>query len=336
MENFVRRKNQGIPAFAGMTIISIILITGTLLAEGSGGFAGSFLRVGLGARGMAMGNAQVASADNGFGMYYNPAGLSRLEKRQFALSYSSMSLDREFNFIGLSAPLPPFAGAAIGWINSGVGDLSALNSVGENVGEINNGLNAIYGAFSMNMVKLLQMDGLLQNTRDDLITIGIAVKFLREGISDDEEFDYSGSGFGFDFGVMIRPVDQLTIGYQLKDVNASLKSNTNDLFSRGIETENAFPTTQKAGVFFQTPVKNLAIAYDFEWNDKGTEKQHVGAEYLMDIAAIRAGYDTDHLTLGGGLIFHPFKSSSMILDYAFVGDVVDEGVSHIFSWRFLF
>ena len=322
-------------AIASQSLLLLLLLPAVVLAEGSGGFAGAFLRIGLGARGTAMGNAQVATADNGFGMYYNPAGASRLKNTQFALSYSSMSLDRQFNYIGFSIPLPPFAGASVGWINSGVGDLVGYNSIGEASGNIDTSLNAIYGAFSLNIIELLQMDGLAGNTRKDLLSFGIAVKYLRESISDADVFDYTGKGFGFDFGLMLRPHDRLTIGYQLKDVNASLKSNTNELFTRGIESQNQFPVTQKIGAYYHLPVEGLAVAYDFEWNSKGTEKHHIGAEYLIGNAALRGGYDNDHLTLGGGLLFHPLNQS-MVLDYAFVAPAVDEGSSHIFSWRFLF
>ena len=307
-----------------------------LCAEGSGGFSGAFLRIGLGARAMAMGNAQVASADNGYGIYYNPAGLPHLEKRQFALSYSSMSLDRNFNYIGLASPLPPFAGAAIGWINSGVGNLRAYNSVGEDVGAINHGLNAIYAAFAVNIVQLAQLDGSMTNVRQDLLTVGLAVKFLRGNISDDADFDYKGDGFGFDFGLMLRPHERLSLGYQLKDINAGLKSNTNDLFDRGTEVANTFPRSQKLGAFYHTPLQGLAVAYDFEWNDKGTEKHHFGVEYVTAVAIARAGYDDSRLTLGGGLQFQAYKRIHMILDYAFIDSVIDEGLSHVFSWRFLF
>jgi hypothetical protein len=316
-------------------ILLLLLLPTIAFAEGSAGFAGAFLRIGLGARGTAMGNAQVATADNGFGIYYNPAGISRLKNTQVSLSYSSMSLDRQFNYVGFSVPLPPFAGAAFGWINSGVGELVGYNSIGEVSGSIDNSLNAIYGSFSLNIIELIQMDGLAQNVRKDLLSFGIAVKYLRESISDPDAFDYTGKGFGFDFGLILQPHERLTIGYQLKDVNASLKSNTNDLFSRGIESPNKFPVSQKLGAYYHLPITGLSAAYDFEWNSKGTEKHHFGVEYLIGNAALRGGYDNDHVTLGGGLLFHPLNQS-IVLDYAFVAPAVDEGSSHIFSWRFLF
>lgn len=322
--------------YLSVTFLVVSFFMTNVFAEGNGGFSGSFLRVGLGARALAMGNAQVATANNGYGIYYNPAALPDLEKRSFSISYSNMSLDRKFNYIGFSLPLPPFAGASIGWINSGVGDLRAYNSNGQDVGEINHGLNAFYAAFALRIVALAQKDNQLSNLPPDLISIGIAVKILREGLNDNADFDYKGKGFGIDLGLMLKPHKRLTLGYQLKDINASLSSNTNDLFERGSDLDNNFPLFQKAGLYYLTPLNWLGVAYDFEWSSKGETKHHLGAELSSSIAHGRLGYDNDHFTIGGGLEFKAYKSFYMTLDYAFVDDVVDEGVSHVFSWQFLF
>ena len=319
-----------------IVILAAVMATVPLLAEGNGSFSGAFLRIGLGARGMAMGNAQVATANNGYGAYYNPAALPVLENRQFAMSYSSMSLDRRFNYVGIAIPMKPVAGASFGWINSGVGDLRSYNSIGEDTGEFNHGLNAIYGSFGLKLIALAQADKQLMSLPADLINIGLSVKFLLEDVSDNEEFNYDGSGFGVDLGLLLNLHRNFKVGYQLKDLNASLSSNTNDLFERGSSLDNNFPTTQKVGVYYNTPLEWASVAYDFEWSNKGTEKHHVGAELRSDIATGRFGYDHDHLTLGGGLIFSATRGIRMALDYAFIDDVVDEGVSHVFSWRFLF
>jgi len=318
-------------------LCSVLIMSSLVFAEGNGGFAGSFLRIGLGARGIAMGNAQVASADYGYGVYYNPGALPMMKDRQFSASFSSMSLDRKFNYVGLALPLKPFGGFSIGWINSGVNDLRAYNSVGQDVGEVEHGLNAIYASFGLQILRLVQADGQLTNLPPNLINVGISAKFLREGLSDNEQFDYNSNwGFGIDLGVLIIPHDRLSIGYQVKDIGADLNSNTNDLFDRGTQQDNKFPVTQKVGAFYRTPLDWLSFAYDFEWSNKGEEKNHVGLEISNQQLAARAGFDNDHLTLGGGVEVKAYKRLNIILDYAFVDDVEDEGLSHVFSWRFTF
>lgn len=319
-----------------LILLTLLLINADLLAEGNGGFAGAFLRVGLGARALAMGNAQVANPQNAYGGYYNPAGVPHLQKMTFAISYSAMSLDRRFNYVGLATPVRPFGGLSAGWIYSGVGNIRAYDSRGEDVGEIDHGLHAIYFSFGLKILTMLQEEGKLKGISPDLITIGLSMKYLRETLDDNAEFDYVGKGFGVDFGVLIKPHQKLSLGYQLKDLNSKLKSNTNNIFERGSSLENKFPITQKAGLFYRTPLEWASLAYDFEWSDAGQEKHHIGAELTSRIASARFGYDNDHFTLGGGLEFRAVKKIYMTLDYAFLDDVEDEGVSHVFSWQFLF
>lgn len=319
-----------------LALITTLSISTAVLAEGNGGFAGSFLRVGLGARALAMGNAQVANSHNGYGGYYNPAGLPYLPKFTFAISYSAMSLDRRFNYIGVATPLKPYAGVSAGWIYSGVGDIRAYDSRGVDVGSIDHGLHAIYFSFGIKIISMLQQSEQLKSIPSDLITIGLSMKYLRESLDDNEDFNYSGKGFGVDLGLLVKPHKKFAIGYQLKDLNSKLESNTNNIFERGSTLENKFPVTQKAGLFYQTPLDWASVVYDFEWSNAGEEKHHFGAELTSKIASGRFGYDNDHLTLGGGLEFHMYKRVYITLDYAFLDDVEDEGISHVFSWQFLF
>lgn len=306
-------------------IILILLgFIGGLQAGGNGGYAGGFLRIGLGARGMAMGNAQVADPRGGFGFYYNPAGLPRLQKLSANFSYSALSLDRRFNYVGISTPLKPNAGLALGWIYSGVGDIEGYNSVGEKTGAINHGLHAIYFSFGAEIVP-------------KRLWLGVSAKYLLEKLSDAEgSYDYSGNGFGADLGVLARITDWLTVGYQMKDVNAKLKSNTDKIYDRGMNLDNAFPLSNRAGIYYRTPLKWAHLLYDFEWSDAGENKHHLGLEMETRGAAGRIGYDNDHWTFGGGLDIRTGLGIRAVLNYAFVTSVVDEGVSHVFTWEFAF
>ena len=74
-------------------LIYMLLLAG-LFAEDYAGLSGSFLRLGMTARSIAMGGAFTAEKDHGFATFYNPAWAAFLTNRQVGLSYSSMSLDR--------------------------------------------------------------------------------------------------------------------------------------------------------------------------------------------------------------------------------------------------
>ncbi|UCF64062.1 MAG: hypothetical protein JSW33_16105 [bacterium] len=309
-----------------MTRLVFMLLMGMLFfqvhAAGNGGYSGAFLRIGLGARGISMGNAQVASADQGFGFYYNPAAQPYLEKFSANFSYSFLSLDRRFSYVGLSAPLKPQGGFSLGWIYSGVKDIPGYDSRGFQTADISHGIHAIYFSFGIFVIP-------------ERFSLGVNAKYLREDLSD-PDFDYDGSGFGADFALLAKVTSDLFVGYMVKDLNASLKSNTNKIFDRGIEKDNKFPISHRAGLFYHSPLRWAKIAYDFEWSHAGEEKHHVGFEFIIPGVAARVGYDNDHFTFGGGLVIDQFHRVKGILDYAFVTSVIDEGVSHVFSWQLAF
>lgn len=306
--------------------LSYLLLVGLffnlLKAEGNGGYAGAFLRIGLDARSVAMGNAQVATADHGFGFYYNPAALPFLKNFSANFSYSFLSLDRRFSYIGLAAPLKPQAGMSLGWIYSGVGDIQGYDSRGMESDKISHGLHAIYFSFGIFIIP-------------QKLAIGLNAKYLRESLSD-PGFDYSGTGFGGDLGIFCKPLADLALGYQVKDLNAKLKSNTNKIFERGLDRDNEFPISQRLGFFYQTPIRWARVAYDFEWSTAGQEKNHIGVEFTIPGVAARFGYDNDHVTFGAGLHIDRYLKLKATLDYAFVASIVDEGASHLFSWQLAF
>ena len=54
-------------------ILWILLFPIIVVASENGGYAGSFLRMGVGARAISMGNTGVAHPTNGYSAFYNPA-----------------------------------------------------------------------------------------------------------------------------------------------------------------------------------------------------------------------------------------------------------------------
>ncbi len=315
-------------------VILVWLMGAGALQAGNGGYAGAYLRIGLGAPALGMGNVGVASPADGFGTYYNPATMPWLPARTVSLSYSFMSLDRRFNYLGFALPLPPAGGFSAGWIYSGVDNIRAYNSRGEDVGKINHGLHAFYFSFGMKLGGFLNPGARLPYISSDRIAIGVTLKILLENINDAAEFDYTAKGVGLDIGLLVKPTEWLNVGYQIKDIRSALKSNTNNIFERGSTLKNAFPISQRIGVFTRTPLTWLQFGYDFEWSTAGENKHHLGVVLGTPAAYLRAGYDTNRLTFGAGLNLKFFKQHHIQLDYAFVDDVFGEGVSHVFSWQF--
>jgi hypothetical protein len=279
--------------------------------------------MGLGARSISMGNTGVAHPTNAYSTFYNPASFGMIEDITIGLSYSFLSLDRRFNFVSYSMKVPPAAGFSIGWIETGVGDLISRNSIGEPTGDINHSANAVYFSFGRQF--------------GEKISVGVSLKILFEFINDGtDEFDYSSNGVGFDIGMQYRFNEDLLIGALVKDINSKFEANTDKIFELGGTTTDKYPVTGKIGAFYQTPLKWLRAAYDFEWSDKGLKKHHIGVEAIHGKnLALRIGLNGDNLVFGGGIDFKLWKSTSY-LDYAFVPSIVDEGSSHVFSWQIMF
>ena len=62
-------------------LISIILLTAMLSANAQSKYSNEFLSLGIGARGLALSNTMCAISDDVTSAYWNPAGLSRMDKR---------------------------------------------------------------------------------------------------------------------------------------------------------------------------------------------------------------------------------------------------------------
>jgi hypothetical protein len=304
-------------------IILLLISPAIIWASENGGYAGSFLRMGVGARAISMGNTGVAHPTNAYSSFYNPAAFGLAEDHLVGLSYSFLSLDRRFEYVSFSMKVPPGAGFSIGWIESGVSDLYSYNSIGEETGEINHSANAVYFSFGRQF--------------SERLSVGVSLKILFEYINDGtDEFDYTSNGVGFDIGALYKIMDDLMIGGQIKDINAKFKASTDKIFERGGTTIDNFPQTYKVGAFYRTPLQWLNAAYDFEWSNKGLKKHHLGFEAIYGKnLSIRLGLNGENIVFGAGLDFTIVKTLSY-LDYAFVPSIVDEGSSHIFSWQIMF
>ncbi|MFC2089062.1 hypothetical protein ACFLSX_05610, partial [Calditrichota bacterium] len=240
-------------------VIIFSLLATQIQADGNGGYAGAFLRMGLGARSIAMGNTGMAEKPNAYGAFYNPAIFGFMEGKMVGLSHSFLSLDRRVNYISFSMKVPPGAGFSIGWIETGAGDLKSYNSIGRETGDINQTANAVYFSFGRAFTQKL--------------SIGVSIKILWEFINDGtDEFDYRANGVGIDFGAIYKLTDYLTLAYQMKDIKSKFKASTDKIFEHGGTTIDNFPLINKLGASYITPLEWMKVNYEFEWSDKESYK----------------------------------------------------------------
>ena len=296
--------------------------------------AGAFMRMGLGARANAMGNAYTGVAEGTVAAYYNPGGIPFLESRQVMLSYRFLSLDRNFNYIGFATGVRPKveeesgevalnAGLAISWIHAGVDNIDGRDFAGNHYQDFSNSEHAFALSF-----------GVMPIT--NVLAIGLTGKVLYNRIPDigDDNAAISDFGLGVDLGVLFKPLPYVSVGFTVKDINAKYDWKTDKVWEKDIDKIDRFPQTFRGGIAVRYPYPWLLLAFDLEKNNQQDMKYFLGTEALFQNKfAARAGLNNGSLTLGGGYIFELFKRPVQI-QYAFVTKKYDVAAEHIFSWVF--
>lgn len=300
------------------TLLIFLTVFSAAETGDNAGYAGSFLRMGLGARSLAMGNAGVADSENGFAAYYNPAGLAHLKDRHLSLTYYFLSLDRQLHYVGLALPLKPSAGLSVAWMHAGVTDIQGRTSTGIPDEVYETGENVIYLSFA--------------NVFHRRIAVGLNFKILNHTL-----LGLTGSGLGFDIGILLKPFETISLGILLKDLGASYTWNTQDLFGdRGGNYTDIFPQILKIGIAYRHH-DNFCFIGDFEISDQNDYRAHFGGEYLINnILFLRMGIDNENPTFGIGLAYGFIKNIRTQIDYSALIGLVGEGSTHVFSWEFKF
>ncbi|MFB6345497.1 MAG: PorV/PorQ family protein, partial [bacterium] len=92
-------------AIALVAIILLGWVNTTLYADGAGTVGASFLRTKAGPRASAMGGAYTALADGGYGMYWNPAGMSRLRSSTFSATHQEQLFEVKNELMSVAIPM---------------------------------------------------------------------------------------------------------------------------------------------------------------------------------------------------------------------------------------
>ena len=302
-------------------LLLFLILPVTASAQGEGGLAGAFLRMGLGARAIAMGGAQTAVADDGFAAFYNPAGLPFLNKKHFSTTYSLLSLDRKIQYISYSQSLKPQAGFSLFWLSAGTDKIDGRDLSGNRTFELSESVNVFGLSFA--------------NRFHEKVSIGLTVKVIRHNL-DLVSDDLSADDLFFDMGLMVLPLKDLTVAIQLKDLNGGLSWDTQNIFTRGTTSVDSIPYTVNLGASY---ILNdiFLISTTLEFNQLLQEKFRLGVEYHgNDLYTLRVGTNDDRIAFGGGLFYSVSDNLETEINYAFQQEFSGEGGTHLFSWEFIF
>jgi len=287
-------------------LLVIIMLAGFVTpgpgADGKGGQAGAFLRLGAGARASAMGNAYTSVADEASAIYWNPASLGFLPRPQLLGMYSALSLERRHSFVAYAQPnlIKGFSIGA-GWLHSGVGEIDGRDAFGNPSEKFDNAENAFLFGVAW---------------RRSFLAVGATAKYLRHSLANN-----SASGSSLDIGLQLRLKEFLAIGFVAQDLFGEMKWNT------PAKTLAELPAVLRGGVRIRPVALPVLLSGEVVRLD-GELALHAGMEYrLLKALGMRAGYNDGQLAVGG-FIAIPASAFHVQLDYAFSNDVLDEGAVH--------
>jgi hypothetical protein len=277
-----------------------------LHAEGEAGQPGAFLREGVGARALAMGNAYVAVAAGPETAMWNPAGLGLMDKSSFASSVAALSLGRQFADASLGAPLGGTWGDwALTWVHFSLG----------NDFEGRTADTASYYNFGDNQDAYVLSNGRLITP---WLAVGAGVELIEHQID-----VYHATGYGADFGILLIPHPKLHIGVSFSDLFAQMQ------WSTGLE--EAIPYTLRVGISALILKDWLLLSTQATGVSGESATYQAGLELRYgSLLFARAGFNEIGFTAGGGASV-PFFKTRINVDYAFAPDILGSGNSQRFS-----
>ncbi len=252
-----------------------VFLTGSCLALGPGssitGF--SFLKLGVGARPVAMGQVFAGVADDANCLFYNPAGLALGCPFDVRVTLCQMLRGVAYFSGGFTAPVFNRLGVGLS-----CGYLNATDIRRDETGEE-------LGTFQLS--DLIIGPGLAIRPVKNF-AIGGSGKFVSSRID-----SFSSWALSFDFGILYQPIRYLTFGASLLHLGTP---------RRFIKMWEVPPVNLRGGVGFKLPFFNhyILMASDFSVYPDYGPNIGVGSEVKLDLKQLGASKQADILYLRGG------------------------------------
>jgi len=295
-----------------LTLLLVILVPLAALSApySQAGMAGlAFLKIGVGARAVSMGEAFVAAIDDATALYWNPAGIAELRGGHVALMHNEWFQDIRLEYLG----------AVLGRDHDAFGLSLSFNTVGDIERRVSASDQPLDTFSSHDMALALSY----ARKMSPRWNVGLSLKLLYEKIYLDDAW-----GWATDVGFLYHPpVEGLSVGGSILTLGPKMKLRS-EKFS--------LPTIYKLGLRYSPPLfhfqsGNLALAMDLSKPTDNQLRVHWGAELLLiERVALRSGYqmgyDEKGLSAGLGL-----RQGRLRIDYAFVPYSSDLGTTHRIS-----
>ena len=298
----------------GLAVAVVIVALGSAALAGT--HSGAFLRMGVGARALAMGGSYVAIANDATAGYWNPAGLALVEDVSIELMYShDLSVDRSLNYGGIAKSFD-FGSMGFSYIGGGMDDLQGYSASNEQLSAFNTREHAFILSYATNPLSFVR------NCAPAYL--GISLKGIMQDLGDE---DGSQFGLGADVGAMFSPIEMLTFGVAVQDIGTKI-----------LDPNDSIPYHVRVGMAARALDNALTVtAGASKTRHIGDPTLQLGAEYWTEFsmdkyAGFRVGMDEGAFAAGVGM-----KISGIGLNYAYVVEEEDFlGENHRFSLGFDF
>ncbi len=331
----IQRRMTHKPLIFGMAVLLLVLaqvapVLGQKIS-GVGTSSAAFLKIGVGARALGMGEAVSTQAQDVTALFWNPAGLANLQRMQILFNHYDYLVDMQFEYAGIAVPVQNVGTFGFFFSYLGMPDIERTTvSMPEGTGE---------------MVTAYSMSAGISYARalTDRFSIGGTAKMIRETI-----WHSHASGLAADIGLQYRTFfKNMRIGMSISnfgsdmridgrdmlvqhDIDVTSKGNNGNINAQLSTDEFPLPVLFRVGIsanlaedFFAMKDHDLIVAVDAIHPSDNKEYLNVGAEYAFKhMVYLRAGYrqllleDAEGgLTMGMGLQLNVLNTE-IIFDYA--------------------
>ncbi|MCH8126792.1 PorV/PorQ family protein [candidate division KSB1 bacterium] len=297
----------------------------------SGTSVATFLEIAIGARGVAMGGANVSIANDATALYWNPAGITRLAGNDVVALHTRWIAGTNFDFLGIVVNMGNFGSLGFSFTALTMDDM-AVRTV-----EMPDGTGEFFKAGDI--AAAVSYARQLTNR----FSIGLTAKFIQQNI-----WHESATGFALDAGTTFRTdlFGGMIIGASISNFGTKMQLSGRDtrLFGRIDESklgsneripQNIELDSWHLPILFQFGVStNLMARGDYQWiiaidalhPSDNYESLNIGTEIgFRDFFFLRGGYQSLFLDEAeGGLSFGIGTKSKMLFrnaeiraDYAF-------------------
>jgi hypothetical protein len=289
-------------------------------------YAGEFLEIGIGGRGVGMGGAMTAHTEDPMSFYWNPAGMAYVS----GLHVSGMYADlwnglANYSVAGLAMPL---TGAVLGahWVRLGVPDIQrhpdydnlqfpivvgpdTAHNVQEYLllrhaapqGMFTDNESAIFLTFAKQNAFTLDLGWSYFSVPIEL-PVGANVKIINQKLG-----STGGSGIGADFGFQLRvPTSELI--YEPWKAKLAYGFNWQDATRTAVDwgenNKDAIPSNLRHGfaLIQKVPGRDSKVTLSWDLEKRWEMTHHFGVEYnYAKVISLRGGLWGEEWTAGAGL-----------------------------------